>query len=147
MARGSLVYYVSASILTPFIVYYILTLSGLENTIGLAFSLLIFFVTFPIAIGVWVYQDARDRGWSGIFWALVSVFGWFPFGFAVYLFARSERRFRSKALVWYYLYGVVLPVSIIAFVLATNIGGILIVMAALVWMGFALTMLNPQPTA
>ncbi len=145
MARGSFIYYISASILTPFIVYFILTLSGLEATIGAVFSILVFVFTFPIAIGVWVYQDARDRGWSGLFWALFSIFGWFPFGFAVYLFERSEKRFRSKGLVWYYLYGIVLPVSIIVFVFATNIGGILIVMAALVWMGFALTMLNPQP--
>lgn len=146
MARGSLVYYISASILTPFIVYFIMTLSGLEATIGLVFAILIFVLTFPIAIGVWVFQDARDRGWSGLFWALFCILVWFPFGFAVYLIARSEKKFRSKGLVWFCMYGIVLPVSIIVFVLATNIGGILIVMAALVWMGFAMTMLNPQPT-
>lgn len=147
MARGSFVYYAAGSVLTPFAVYYILTLSGLEARLGFALTILAYVLTFPIGIAAWVFQDARDRGWSGAFWSLVSVFVIFPFGFTVFLVSRSERKLRSRGLVWYYLYGIVFPVAVIVFVLATNLGGIPFVIGALVWMGFALTMLNPQPAA
>ena len=142
MARGSAIWYFGASLLTPFIVYWILTLSGLGATLGFAWALLVFILTFPIAIAAWVYRDARDRGWSGLFWALVSIL--VPLGFMFYLFARMERR-RWRASVTYALYGVAYPVGVIALVLITGWGGILVVIGALIWMGFALTMLNPQP--
>ncbi len=46
--------------------------------------------------------------------------------------------------IWFYLYGIIIPVAIIVAVLATGFPGILIIMGALVWMGFSITMLNPK---
>ncbi len=144
MARGSALWYFGASVLTPFIVYWLLTLTGLEATLGFALAALVFIVTFPIAIAAWVYQDARDRGWSGVFWALVSIL--VPGGFLFYVFARMERR-RWRASMTYVLYGIAYPVSLIILALVTGWGGILVVIGAIIWMAFALTMLNPQPAA
>jgi hypothetical protein len=59
------------------------------------------------------------------------------------VFVRGSAMARSPV-IWYYLYGLIIPVAVIAVVLVTSWGGVLIVMGALVWMGFALTMFNPK---
>jgi len=141
MARGSAIWYFGASIVIPILVYWILTATGWDAVLGVGLAVLVFVLTFPIAIALWVYQDARERGWSGLFWAIISII--IPFGFVFYLFARREVGRATKAFTAFVLYGIAYPLGIIAVVLITTWGGILIVMAALVWMGFSFAMLNP----
>jgi len=149
MARGSAIGYVGASIVTPLILYEVFVLTGWTAALGIALLgvsalLLVLLFTMPIGIAVWVFQDARDRGWNGVFWALVSVLVPIPFGVAIYMLARSERRFKAKGSVWYVMYGLVMPVTLLAISLYTGWGGVLVVIGVLVWMGFALAMSAPS---
>ena|SRR5437867_4577576 len=149
MARGSAIGYVGASIVTPLILYEIFLLTGWTAALGLAVLgvsalILVLLFAMPVGIAIWVYQDAQDRGWNGAFWAVVSIFVPFPFGAAIYALARSERRFKARGAVWYVLYGMVMPVTLLAVSLYTGWGGILVVIGALLWMGFALAMAAPS---
>jgi len=147
MTRGSPIVYVGASIVTPLIVYEILAVMGWEAVLGWTYTVLLLLFTTPVGIAAWVLQDARDRGWNGTFWAIVSILAPIPFGPVIYLLARSERRFRSKGAVWYVLYGLVMPVTFLGVSLYTGIGGILVVIAVVIWMGFALVMAAPASQA
>ena len=92
MTRGSPIVYVGASIVTPLIVYEILAVMGWEAVLGWTYTVLLLLFTTPVGIAAWVFQDARDRGWNGTFWAIVSILAPIPFGPVIYLLARSERR-------------------------------------------------------
>jgi len=143
MPRGSPVGYAGASIVTPLIVYEILLLMKWDVILGFGYMVLLLLFTTPVGIAAWVYQDARDRGWNGASWALVSIFVPIPFGPIIYLLARSERRFKSKGAVWYALYGIIMPVTFLVISIYAKVGGILVVIAVLLWMGFSLAMAAP----
>jgi len=49
--------------------------------------------------------------------------------------------------VWYVLFGVVMPVTLLAISLYTHFGGILVVIGVILWMGFALAMAAPAGQA
>src|SRR5438093_4407838 len=91
MARGAPVWYVVGSLLTTLAVYEIFQVTGYDKALGAFFVALVFIFTFPIAIGGWVYQDARERGWNGLFWALVS--SSCPWGFLLFCFFWNPRAF------------------------------------------------------
>ena len=152
MPRGSAIAYVGASIVTPLVLYEIFLVTGWDaalrvSFLGVSALVLLLLFTMPVGVAIWVYQDARDRGWNGGFWALVSILVPIPFGVTVYVLARSERRFKAKGAVWYVLFGVVMPVTLLAISLYTHFGGILVVIGVILWMGFALAMAAPAGQA
>jgi hypothetical protein len=123
-------------------VYEVFRYTGWDATLGPAYTALVYVFTFPIGIAAWVFQDARERGWSGGFWALISIF--VPLGIVIYFIARKPRGFESRGGVWYAMYGIVLPLLVLAIGLWTNYGGVLLLIGVIVWMGFALAMAAPQ---
>ena len=88
MARGAPVWYVVASLLTALAVYEIFQYTGYDKTLGTLFTALVYIFTFPVGIAFWVYQDAREHGWNGLSWALISIF--LPLGFMVYAIAGNR---------------------------------------------------------
>lgn len=52
--------------------------------------LLIFFITVPTLIGIYVYRDARRRSMNATLWALLSAFAPGFVGLIIYLVVRSE---------------------------------------------------------
>ncbi len=141
MARGAPVWYVVGSLLTTLAVYEIFQVTGYDKALGAFFVALVFIFTFPIAIGGWVYQDARERGWNGLFWALVSVF--VPLGFLIYLIVRKPRGLETRGKVWFLVYGILFPLGYLILGLVTGFGGILLVMGVFIWMGFVIIMTAP----
>ena len=139
MARGSAIWYFGASIVTAIFIYWVFTVTGWD--VAQVLAILVFVLTPPIAIALWVYQDARERGRNGLFWTIISIFP--PFGFVFYLFARLEVARATKAFLTFVVAGLAYPLAVVAVSLVTGWGGILLVIAALVWMGFSLAMLNP----
>jgi hypothetical protein len=77
-----------------------------------------------------------------LFWTLITIF--VPLGIVIYLIARKPRGFETRGGVWYAMYGIVLPVLVLAVGLLTNYGGPLLLIGVIVWMGFALAMAAPQ---
>ena len=138
MARGSPVWYVVASLLITLAVYEMFQFTSYDRALGPFLTALVYVFTFPIGIAAWVYQDAADRGWNGGFWALVAVF--LPLGILVYVIARRPRGFESRGGVWFAMYGIVLPLLLLGISLWTGYGGVLVVIAVLIWMGFAIAM-------
>ncbi len=145
MARGSPVWYVVASLLIVLAVYEMFLYTGYDKVLGPLLTALVYVFAFPIGIAAWVYQDAAERGWSGGFWALVTIF--VPLGIVIYLIARRPRGFESRGGVWYAMYGIVLPLLVLAIGLWTQYGGILLVIGVFVWMGFAIAMAAPPKEA
>ena len=141
MARGSAVWYVVASLATVLAVYEFFQYTGYDRTLGRFLTALVYVFTTPVGIAAWVYQDAADRGWNGGFWAAVAVF--VPLGIVIYLIARQPRGFESRGGVWYAMYGIVLPLLVMGIGLWTGYGGVLLVIAIFIWMGFAIAMAAP----
>lgn len=145
MARGSPVWYVVASLLIVLAVYELFQYTGYDKVLGPLLTTLVYVFAFPTGIAAWVYQDAAERGWSGASWALITIF--VPLGIAVFLIARRPRGYESRGGVWYAMYGIVLPVLVLAISLWTHYGGILVVIAVILWMGFAIAMAAPPKEA
>ena len=145
MARGGFVWYVVASALIALALYEVFLIGGYDRTLGIGLTVLVFVVTIPLGIAAWVYQDARDRGWSGLFWALVTMF--VPLGLLIYAIVRRPRGLETRGPVWYAMYGIVLPLLALVIGLWTSCGGLLLVIAVLIWMGFAIAMAAPTKDA
>ena len=145
MARGSPIGYVVASFLIILAVYEAFRYTGYDARLGPLLTALVYIFAFPVGIAVWIAQDARDRGWSGAFWALVAIF--VPLGILIYLIARRPRGFESRGGVWYAMYGIVLPLLVLGIGLWAGYGNLLLVIGILVWMGFALAMAAPPQEA
>ena len=141
MARGAPVWYVVASLLTALAVYEIFQYTGYDKTLGTFLTALVYIFTFPIGIAFWVYQDAREHGWNGLSWALISIF--LPLGFLVYAIARKPRGLETRGSIWYLVYGILFPVGYLIVGLVTGFGGILLVMGVFIWMGFVIIMSAP----
>ena len=141
MARRSEVWFVVASLATALAVYEIFQYTGWDKTLGTLFTALVYLFTFPVGIAVWVYRDARGRGWNGTFWALVSIF--IPVGFLIFLNARKPRGLETRGSVWYVVYGIVFPLMYLAIGLVTGFGGILLIIGVFIWMGFVIIMAAP----
>ena len=142
MPRGSPVWYVVASLVIVLAVYEVFRYTGYDATIGVAFTALVYVFALPVGIAAWVFQDAGDRGWNGLFWALITIF--VPLGIVIYFIARKPRGFETRGGVWYAMYGIVLPLLVLTVGLLTNYGGPLLLIGVIVWMGFALAMAAPQ---
>jgi hypothetical protein len=145
MARGSPVWYVVASLLIVLAVYELFQYTGYDKVLGPLLTALVYVFAFPLGIAAWVYQDAAERGWSGASWALISIF--VPLGIVIFLIARRPRGYESRGGIWYAMYGIVLPLLVLAISLWTHYGGILVVIGVIVWMGFAIAMAAPPREA
>jgi hypothetical protein len=141
MARGSGLWYLVASLVITLAVYEVFQYTTYDESLGPLLTGLIYVFTFPLGIAAWTYRDARDRAWSGAFWAAVTVF--VPIGIVIYLIARKPRGLETRGSIWYVMYGIVLPLLLLVVGLITTYGGILLVMAVFVWMGFAIIIAAP----
>ena len=52
--------------------------------------LLVLMVMLPIAIGIYVYRDAKNRSMNAALWTLVAIFAPGFIGLIIYLVVRSE---------------------------------------------------------
>ena len=141
MARGSPVWYVVASLIITFAVYEVFQYTSWDKILGPFFTALVYVFAFPVGIAAWTYQDAAERGWNGGFWAAVTVF--VPLGTVIYLIARKPRGLETRGSIWYVMYGIALPLLFLAVDLITGYGGVLVIMAVFIWMGFAIIMAAP----
>lgn len=56
------------------------------------FGLFVFWLVLGIALCIWVYRDAQDRGMDATLWLIVVLFAG-PLGLILYLLLRSEPRY------------------------------------------------------
>jgi ribosomal protein S27AE len=59
------------------------------------FGVLFCWLALGIALCIWVYRDAQDRGMDGALWLIVVIFTG-PIGLILYLLLRSEPRPYSR---------------------------------------------------
>lgn len=63
--------------------------------IPIIITIAILSVVLPVAIGVYVYGDAKRRKMNGILWTLISVFAPGFIGLIIYLIVRADRSFMN----------------------------------------------------